>query len=211
MIKRIPITNISGSAIQVEGDDVDTDRGMPARFLSCTAFDDLGPHAFADDRAQMRAQGLTHPFDDAAKIGWAIMLVGRNFSCGSSREHAPQGFKYAGAKAIIGISFAEIFAGSAASIGLPCVTVSEEHHAWIAHQLQMGAHTVNIDLKKMEITVEHHSESDPIPCFMPATHQKKLVEGNWDNLPALLATPMADVLNTMARIPFLNATALAPK
>ena len=209
-IKGQPIKKIGGGAFHLSGDKIDTDRIIPARFLTCTSFDALGPSVFADDRSPMREKGLVHPFDDENSRGCNILVVRAEFGSGSSREHAPQALKFWGIEAIIGLSFAEIFAGSSVSIGLPCVTVSLQNHEWLIHGLDMGAFAVYIDLVKMEITVEHQFESEPIKCFMPKTHQKKLVEGKWDNLPALMATPMSKVKVTIARIPFLDMTALAP-
>jgi len=85
------VTEVSGRALPMVGDDIDTDRIMPARFLKAVSFDGLEAHVFEDDRRAARDRGATHPFDDARYQGASVLVTGRNFGCGSSREHAPQG------------------------------------------------------------------------------------------------------------------------
>jgi 3-isopropylmalate/(R)-2-methylmalate dehydratase small subunit len=115
------ITQISGRALPLRGDDLDTDRIMPARFLRAVTFEGLERHLFEDDRAA----DPSHPFNNARYSGAKVLLVNRNFGCGSSREHAPQGLARAGFAAIVGESFSEIFQGNSVMLGMPCFATDQ--------------------------------------------------------------------------------------
>src|SRR5438034_20861 len=116
------IVSISGRGLPLRGDDLDTDRIMPARFLRAVTFEGLEKHVFEDDRAAMAG----HPFDDPRYAGATVLVVNRNFGCGSSREHAPQGLARAGIRGLIGESFSEIFQGNAAMLGIPCFAADRQ-------------------------------------------------------------------------------------
>ena len=118
------VTTVHGRALPLRGDDIDTDRIMPARFLVGVSFDGLEKHVFEDDRKAAVRPHNRHPFDVGTYQGARILIVNSNFGCGSSREHAPQGLHRWGIDAVVGVSFAEIFFGNSVMIGMPCVTAA---------------------------------------------------------------------------------------
>jgi 3-isopropylmalate/(R)-2-methylmalate dehydratase small subunit len=143
------IKQIEGRAIPLVGNDIDTDRIIPARFLKCITFDGLGDHVFADDRAAL--QGV-HPFDQAQYQGASILLTNSNFGCGSSREHAPQALSRWGVAAIVGESFAEIFFGNCIALGVPCVAVSAQDVRRLQTMVsKMPGAIVQVDLEDMVV------------------------------------------------------------
>ena len=149
-----PITSVSGTTVVVRGDDIDTDRIIPARFLKCVTFDALGPAAFADDRAELAgsASGL-HPFDRPEHQGASILLVNRNFGCGSSREHAPWALEDYGFRAIIAPSFADIFFNNCFKNGmLPIVLSASDVDALFKETEAAEGYKLNIDLAAQTIT-----------------------------------------------------------
>ena len=115
------ISQVSGRTVVLRGNDIDTDRIIPARYLKCVTFDGIGEHAFADDIKGLAAKGETHPFADARFADAAILVANKNFGCGSSREHAPQSLKRWGIRAIIAESYSEIFHGNCVSLAVPCL------------------------------------------------------------------------------------------
>jgi 3-isopropylmalate/(R)-2-methylmalate dehydratase small subunit len=176
---------ISGPAISLDGNDIDTDRIIPARFLKCVVFDGLGEHAFEDDRAQLKAAGKRHAFDDPARQNATVLLVDRNFGCGSSREHAPQALMrwQRGIAAVIGESYAEIFFGNCVALGIPCLTAS-------AADIAKLKSTVAADpTLEVQIDIERGTASagdQTIAISLPAGVKKQLVTGRWDSSAELL-------------------------
>jgi len=184
------ISSICGKPISLIGDDIDTDRIIPARFLKCVNFDHLGESVFEDDRQILKGE---HPFDLACNKGSSILIVNSNFGCGSSREHAPQALLRWGIKAIIGESFAEIFYCNCIAIGIPCFTLSRElikniqnhNDSWFEIDIQkstLKSRSLNLNLeikkssKKMFLTGEWDATSTLL-------NNKNLVEKKMKNLP----------------------------
>jgi 3-isopropylmalate/(R)-2-methylmalate dehydratase small subunit len=193
-----PIVRVSGPAIALPGGDIDTDRIMPARFLKAITFEGLDAHVFEDDRKEAAAQGRMHPFDDSARRGARVLIVGRNFGCGSSREHAPRGLFRWGIRAIVGASFAEIFFGNATMIGLPCVTMREADLAWLQDAVGADpARHVVVDLAGPTVSAAGRSAA----AAMPAAARQALTSGEWDALGLLLRDYDA-VREVASRLPF---------
>ncbi len=193
-------TLITGKAISVDGNDIDTDRIIPARFLRCVTFDDLGSHSFEDDRKQLREAGKTHPFDDASRQKAKVLLVDRNFGCGSSREHAPQALMRwnAGITAVVGESFAEIFFGNCVALGMPCVTASRDDVQALKRAIAADPNT--------ELTVDLvHGEASAgnvrVKVSMPEGARKQLTTGRWDSSAELLEGKDA-VASTAKGLPY---------
>lgn len=193
-------TVITGPGIVLTGNDIDTDRIIPARFLRCVTFDSLGEHAFEDDRAQLQAQGQRHVFDDPARQRARVLLVDRNFGCGSSREHAPQALMrwQSGIAAIVGESFAEIFFGNCVALGIPCVSATPADLAVLKQAVAADPElNVSVDLEQMQV----RAGSVTIPVTMPDGARKPLRTGRWDSSTELLDGREATA-RTAAALPY---------
>jgi 3-isopropylmalate/(R)-2-methylmalate dehydratase small subunit len=191
------VETISGRAITVVGDDIDTDRIIPARFLRCVTFDGLGEQAFADDRAQAKGQ---HPFDLPQYQNASVLVVNNNFGCGSSREHAPQALAKWGIKAIIGQSFAEIFLGNCVAIGIPCVIASPEAVKELQTLINQNPEAnLSVNLETMEVTTDTLS----VPVEMNEGSRQMFLEGTWDNCGQLLANAES-IKATASKLPYLT-------
>jgi 3-isopropylmalate/(R)-2-methylmalate dehydratase small subunit len=178
------IVKISGCGVPVRGNDIDTDRIIPARFLKTIVFEGLGAHAFADDRIGAKAAGGLHPFDDPRFAGAAILLANKNFGCGSSREHAPQALKRWGVQAVVGVSYAEIFRSNCQAIGIPVCVVSEE----TAQALQDGVEAkpqskMTVNLEKRQVSLGRKKW----PLEIPDGVRQAFLEGTWDPTAELFA------------------------
>jgi 3-isopropylmalate/(R)-2-methylmalate dehydratase small subunit len=172
-----PVTRVEGTALALSGADIDTDRIMPARFLRVLTFDGLGRHVFEDDRFQSAAHGAVHPFDDPRRAGASILIVNRNFGCGSSREHAPQGLLRWGIRALVGESFSEIFFGNATALGMPCVTAERDAVAELMEEVEREpALQVCLDLETLSVEAGRVRAQ----VRMPAAVRDALVSGTWD-------------------------------
>jgi 3-isopropylmalate/(R)-2-methylmalate dehydratase small subunit len=196
-----PINRVMGPALVLRGDDIDTDRIIPARFLKCVAFDGLGEQVFADDRAEL---GGSHPFDRPEHRDATILLVNRNFGCGSSREHAPQALMRWGIRAVVGESFAEIFYGNCLALGIPCLQAP--HDTMLAIQVAAAADPTilfNLDLAQASLTAGDPNAGQSWNLELAAGPQLMLVSGQWDGTGQLLARD-SELTATAARLPYLS-------
>lgn len=195
------ITQVTGRGVHVAGNDIDTDRIIPARFLKCVTFDGLGAGLFADDRKAATASGGVHPLDDPRFQGAAVLLSGANFGCGSSREHAPQAIAKFGFRAVVAESYAEIFFGNSTNLGLPCVSAAREDIQRVAAAVVADPGLeLTIDLTALELRYGAGS----IRLTMRDSARDALVHGRWDAIAELLEG-MPAVEATTARLPYLRA------
>ena len=172
-------SQINGKCISLVGDDVDTDRIIPARFLKCVDFDSLGKSVFDDDRKALKGN---HPFDLETNKGASILIVNSNFGCGSSREHAPQALMRWGIKAIIGESFADIFYSNCIAIGIPCFTLSKKSIKIIQRYLDNKDLFFEIDLIKQSAS----SKDLNFNLGIKETSRKMFLSGEWDTTSRLI-------------------------
>ena len=194
---RPPLERVVGRGCVLRGDDIDTDRVIPARFMKVVTFDGLGEHAFEDDRAQAKGN---HPLDDPRARGAEILIVGRNFGCGSSREHAPQALLRRGFRAFVGASFAEIFAGNCAALGLPCATLAPPDVAALMDAVELDpAQELVLDLRAGSL----RSRAGSAPVTIPPGTRQQLLEGTWDTTSVLLEAGAA-IDATAGRLPYLR-------
>jgi len=179
-----PIKKVTGRAVPVEGDDIDTDRIIPARYMRCVTFDGLGEFLFRDIRQSSDGKPTNHHIDQAKFKGSTILVSGMNFGCGSSREHAPQAIVRAGFKAVIAGNFAEIFFGNSTTLGLPCVAAKKEDLQALTQLISSEPNTeVEIDLEKLQVKAGKLS----FPVTMKASAQQGLLSGRYDAIADLLA------------------------
>jgi 3-isopropylmalate/(R)-2-methylmalate dehydratase small subunit len=188
---------VTGRAIALQGNDIDTDRIIPARYLRSVTFDGLGEAVFIDDRTQ--AQGK-HPFDAPHYQGAEILVVNRNFGCGSSREHAPQAIMRWGIKAIIGESFAEIFFGNCIAIGMPCLSATTEIVESLQSQIQSDpSQTVQVDLATLQVTYGTWAGA----LTMAEGPRQMFLTGSWDATGQLIQQSTA-IRQTAQNLPYLT-------
>lgn len=196
------VKSVAGRGIPLQGNDIDTDRIIPARFLRCVTFDGLGAQVFADDRAQMQGQ---HPFDQAQYQGAEVLVVNDNFGCGSSREHAPQAIAKWGVRAIIGESFAEIFFGNCLAIGVPCVTAAATTIRALQEAIASNPQIqVTINLETMQVGWGDFTA----PLTLSDGPRTMLVSGTWDACGQLVAQA-EQVKATTAKLPYMQWSRVA--
>ena len=197
--RRIKIT---GTALPLRGNDIDTDRIIPARYLRTVTFDGLGEHAFEDDRRALSQGGKTHAFDDPRFAQAEILLVNKNFGCGSSREHAPQALNRwgRGLKVVIGESFAEIFYGNCIALGMPCPVVTEAAIDQLLRAVEQDPGLVlTVDLERLVVSAKNLE----VPLSIGEGARQQFLTGRWDSATELLEGK-AEVLERLRQIPYIN-------
>lgn len=190
------IVSVSGRGLPLRGNDIDTDRIMPARYLRAVSFEGLETHVFEDDRAQ----APTHPFNDPRYRGASILVVNSNFGCGSSREHAPQGLARFGIKAIVGESFSEIFLGNSAVLGLPCFVADRESIDRLQTLIE----------RTPDVTIQANVDSGvvtagplTVQAEVAATLRESFISGQW-NPTAMLLDRFDEVRAVASRLPYID-------
>jgi len=186
---------IVGRGIPLPGNDIDTDRIIPARFLKQVTFEGLGEHAFED----ARKQEPEHPFNQGAYQGAGVLVVGQNFGCGSSREHAPQSLMRWGIRAIVGGSYGEIFFGNCTTLGIPCLVAAPSDLDWLQKAVgRAPGEPVTVDIEKQQVTFGDRT----FPARMPDGPRNQLVAGTWDST-AVLLEGGASIEATAKKLPYV--------
>jgi 3-isopropylmalate/(R)-2-methylmalate dehydratase small subunit len=194
------IERIQGNACVVRGDDIDTDRIIPARYMKEITFDTMGEHAFEDARKAAKGD---HPFDVERFKGASVLIVGQNFGCGSSREHAPQALMRFGFHAFVGGSFAEIFFGNCTAMGLPCVTLPPDALAQLMDSVELDpTQDVAVDVEAQTVS----SRAGVMQASIPAGPRTQLLSGTWDATGQLLDAGDA-IERTAEALPYVSGFA----
>jgi 3-isopropylmalate/(R)-2-methylmalate dehydratase small subunit len=199
-----PIRSLAaGRGIPIRENDIDTDRIIPARYMKGITFEGLGEFAFHDARFDEAGNPKAHPFDDPRFKGGSILVVNRNFGCGSSREHAPQALEKFGIRAIVGESFAEIFAGNCTVMGLPAVSASGPDVAALQDLIEAKPETeIRVDLEAMRVGAGNLD----FGISMKDSYRNALVSGTWDSTAALLSN--LDAIRAVASaLPYIGGFA----
>lgn len=197
------ITHITGRCVPVPGDDIDTDRIIPARFMKCVTFDGLGEFMFHDVRFDKQKKPVAHPLNDPRFAGASVLLSGTNFGCGSSREHAPQAIYRAGFRAVVAESFAEIFFGNSTTLGIPCVSASRADIAAISAMAAANpALELTIDLEAKRLSIGGKT----FPLDIRESARTSLIAGTWDPIAQLLDAA-GEVDRVAATLPYVQAPA----
>jgi len=190
---------VSGKGIPVAGNDIDTDRIIPARFMKCVTFDGLGQFAFYDARFEEDGSEKDHPFNDPKFKEGSILIANKNFGCGSSREHAPQALQKYGITGIIGESFAEIFNGNCTAMGIPAVTLTQKDIQSLMALVRENPQTqIEINLDSSQVIAGEKSYH----LSLHESYKNALKEGKWDTTSLLLANKK-EITTTAASLPYL--------
>jgi 3-isopropylmalate/(R)-2-methylmalate dehydratase small subunit len=200
MSEIVKITKASGTAVPIRGNDIDTDRIIPARYLKEVTFARMGEYPFFDERFDAAGKKKDHPFNDPEYKGASLLFVNKNFGCGSSREHAPQAIYRFGIKAIVGESFAAIFAGNCTMMGLPAVVVGAKEIDQLMKSVEENPRTeYSVDLETKTLSYDNVK----IAIDLPETYRTALIMGSWDST-ALLRANLEQVKKTAAKLPYMS-------
>jgi 3-isopropylmalate/(R)-2-methylmalate dehydratase small subunit len=195
------VQQVEGRALPLRGHDIDTDRIMPARYLRSVSFEGLEAHVFEDDRRLFPASQGVHPFGDPRFAGARVLLVNRNFGCGSSREHAPQGIYRWGIHAIVGESFSEIFFGNAVALGMPCVSVPPAAAAALQDAVASDPSlVVTVDLERLVVSCGDRE----VAASLPAAARDAFRTGAWDAT-GMLLDRFEEVEAVGAKLPYVSS------
>jgi 3-isopropylmalate/(R)-2-methylmalate dehydratase small subunit len=179
-----PVFSTTGTGVFIPGNDIDTDRIIPARFMKCITFDGLGEFAFYDVRFDEHGNKTNHPLNDSRFDGASILVAGLNFGCGSSREHAPQSLRKYGFNGVIAESFAEIFFGNSTGLAMPCVVASAADIKSLRDAIEADPKlSITIDVLNQKVTTTGGLE---FPVTMPESSREALITGRWDPIQELL-------------------------
>ena len=194
------IRHVHGRALPVRGNNIDTDRIIPARFLRSITFEGLEHHLFEDDRKQLQAAGQRHPLDESRFSGASILLTNANFGCGSSREHAPQAIRRHGIRAVVGESFSEIFFGNSVALGMPCVTADAATMASLMQAVESQPETdLAVDLEHMTVK----AGATTYRIALPGAARESFLDGTWDAT-GLLLDRFEEVEAVAKRLPYVR-------
>jgi len=194
------VSTIKGTGIPLRGNDIDTDRIIPARFLKCVTFDGIGEHAFKDDIKGLAQKGETHPFADERFVAAAILVANKNFGCGSSREHAPQSLKRWGIKAIVAESYSEIFYGNCVSLAMPCFTAGHDVCAKLQDIIENNPTAeLGIDVTKATVSIGE----EVIQLEIQTGAQGQFLDGSWDARAGLLEK-LDGAKKVAAKLPYVS-------
>ena len=200
MSEIVKITRVTGTAVSIKGNDIDTDRIIPARYLKEVTFARMGDYPFFDERFDASGKKKDHPLNDPEYKGASLLFVNKNFGCGSSREHAPQALYRFGIQAIVGESFAAIFAGNCTIMGVPTVTVSAKEMEQLMKSVEENPRTDYIvDLESKTLSYGSHK----IAIDLPESYRKALTTGSWDST-SMLRANLEQVKKTASKLPYMS-------
>lgn len=200
MSEIIKITSIKGTAVPIPGNDIDTDRIIPARYLKEVTFARMGDYPFFDERFDTAGKLKPHPLNEAKYKGASLLFANKNFGCGSSREHAPQALYRYGIQAMVGESFAAIFAGNCTIMGVPTATVSAGNMERLMQAVEQNPMTsFHLDIEAKTISFGEQK----IPVDLPETYRSALTSGSWDST-ALLRANLEEVKKTATKLPYMT-------